>query len=76
MKKSIKLVAMDIDGTLLGKTKKLTSYTKDILKQAGKKGICLVIASGRTLNAIPEMLFNIEGMAYAVTSNGSSIKSS
>jgi len=73
MKKSIKLVAMDIDGTLLGKTKKLTSYTKDILKQAGEKGICLVIASGRTLNAIPEMLFNIEGMAYAVTSNGSSI---
>lgn len=73
MKKHIKLVAMDIDGTLLGKTKELTSYTKKVLKQAGRKGIYLVIASGRALNAVPELLFNIEGMAYAITSNGSSI---
>ena len=73
MHQSIKLVAMDIDGTLLGKTKALSTYTQNILTEAGKAGIHLVIASGRALQAIPEMLLNIEGMAYVITSNGSSI---
>ena len=73
MKQTIKLVAMDIDGTLLGKSKKLTKYTREILKQAGNQGIHLVIASGRALKAIPEMLLNIEGMEYVITSNGSSV---
>ena len=73
MKRTIKLVAMDIDGTLLGKSKKLTKYTCEILKQAGNQGIHLVIASGRALKAIPEMLLNIEGMEYVITSNGSSV---
>ena len=73
MHQSIKLVAMDIDGTLLGKTKTISTYTQNILTEAGKAGIHLVIASGRALQAIPEMLLNIEGMAYVITSNGSSI---
>ena len=73
MSRSIKLVAMDIDGTLLGKSKKLTEYTRGVLKQAGEQGIHLVIASGRALKAIPDWLLNIEGMEYVVTSNGSSV---
>ena len=73
MEPTIKLAAMDIDGTLLGKSKNLTMYTREILMQAGKHGIHLVIASGRALKAIPEMLLNIEGMEYVITSNGSSI---
>ena len=73
MRKKIKLVAMDVDGTLLGKEKNLTKYTRSVLKQAGENGIHLVIASGRAFGAIPEMLLNIEGMAYVITSNGSSI---
>ena len=35
MQQSIKLVAMDIDGTLLGKTKALSTYTQKILSEAG-----------------------------------------
>ena len=73
MKKDIKLVAMDIDGTLIGKNKYMTDYTRSILKKSGEKGIHLVIASGRAFGAIPKMLLNIEGMEYVITSNGSSI---
>ena len=43
MRRSIQLVAMDIDGTLLGKTKELSTYTKNVLKEAGKAGIHLRI---------------------------------
>ena len=53
MRRSIQLVAMDIDGTLLGKTKELSTYTKNVLKEAGKAGIHLVIATGRAFQAIP-----------------------
>ena len=42
MKKEIKLVAMDIDGTLIGKRKIVTEYTRSVLKKAGEKGIHLV----------------------------------
>ena len=73
MKKEIKLVAMDIDGTLIGKRKIVTEYTRSVLKKAGEKGIHLVIASGRAFGAIPQFLLNIEGMSYVITSNGSSI---
>ncbi len=73
MKKEIKLVAMDIDGTLIGKNKYMTDYTRGTLKKAGENGIHLVIASGRAYGAIPKMLLNIEGMTYVITSNGSSI---
>ena len=73
MRQSIKLVAMDIDGTLLGKTKELSAYTRKVLREAGNAGIHLVIASGRAFQAIPELLLNIEGMAYVITSNGSSV---
>lgn len=73
MRTEIKLVAMDIDGTLLGSTKKLTNYTRKVLKQAAQQGIHLVIASGRALKAVPEALLSIEGMGYIITSNGSSI---
>lgn len=73
MTQMIRLAAMDIDGTLLGRNKKISAYTKSILEEAGRSGIKLVIASGRAFQAIPKELTNIEGMEYVITSNGSSV---
>lgn len=42
-----KLIAMDIDDTLLNKKKELTPATKAALMQAQEKGIKLAVASGR-----------------------------
>lgn len=71
--RKLKLVAMDVDGTLMGKNKILTKRTKDTLTEAAAKGIHLVVASGRALQAVPEELIQIPGMEYVITSNGSSV---
>ncbi|WP_418751829.1 Cof-type HAD-IIB family hydrolase [Frisingicoccus sp.] len=71
--KAIKLAAMDIDGTLIGKNKILTGRTRKALTAAAAQGIHLVVASGRALQALPKDLIGIPGMEYVITSNGSSI---
>ena len=71
--RKIKLVAMDVDGTLIGKNKILTRRTKDTLTAAAAQNIHLVVASGRALQAVPEELIQIPGMEYVITSNGSSV---
>jgi HAD-superfamily hydrolase, subfamily IIB len=43
----IKVIVMDIDGTLVGNNKTITERTKQALINSQKKGIKLVLASGR-----------------------------
>ncbi|MDO4741483.1 MAG: Cof-type HAD-IIB family hydrolase [Eubacteriales bacterium] len=43
----IKLVAMDLDGTLLNGEKGVSEYTAQILRECEAKGVKMVIASGR-----------------------------
>ena len=71
--RKIKLVAMGVDGTLIGKNKILTRRTKDTLTAAAAQNIHLVVASGRALQAVPAELIQIPGMEYVITSNGSSV---
>ncbi len=72
-KHQIRMAVMDIDGTLVGSSKRLSEYTKKILSYAAAAGIKLVIASGRPLQAIPDELLKLPGMTDCITSNGSSI---
>ncbi len=69
----IRMVVMDIDGTLIGKEKRISGYTKNILADAVKSDIKLVIASGRPFGAVPEELLLLPGMIGCISSNGSSI---
>lgn len=39
MKNKIRMIGMDLDGTLLKTNKELTAYTKDVLKRAAEQGI-------------------------------------
>ena len=50
MNKDIKLIALDLDGTLLGSDEKLVSKNKKIIKKLHEKGIKIVIATGRPFN--------------------------
>jgi len=43
----IKLVAMDLDGTLLNGEKGITEYTAKVLRECENRGVKMVIASGR-----------------------------
>lgn len=69
----IKLVAMDLDNTLLDSQKQISKHTKEILEQAIQQGVYIVPATGRIFKAIPEVLRNIKGVRYALCSNGATV---
>ena len=69
----IKLIALDLDGTTLRSKSVLSEETKDTLEAAIKKGVHVVVATGRTFTALPEQIFDIDGLEYIITSNGAYI---
>lgn len=69
----IKLIAMDLDNTLLDSDKQISEHTKDVLKAAIAKGVQIVPATGRIFKAIPEELRNIEGVRFALCCNGATV---
>lgn len=72
-KKEIKLIALDLDGTTLDSKGKLAERTRKALEAAIRKGVVLIIATGRAYSALPEEIFQIEGIKYVLTSNGASV---
>lgn len=73
MKMRTALIGFDLDGTLLTAEKRLTEYTKDVLKRAYEKGILLVPATGRPLSGIPGEVLDLPGVRYVISANGGRI---
>lgn len=73
MEQKIKMIGLDLDGTLLNEKKELLPYTKEVLRRALDKGVVVLIATGRPWMGIPEELRTFPGMRYALTSNGARI---
>lgn len=73
MKHKIKMIGLDMDGTLLTTEKKLTAYTRQVLEKAMAQGIEVVLSTGRSLTGIPKEILELPGMKYAVTINGARI---
>ncbi len=74
---SIKLVTIDIDGTLLNSERKLTDEVKKAIQEATKKGVNIVLATGRpTIGVMPLIkelgLDNEHG--FMITYNGGMIQ--
>lgn len=67
---TIKMIAFDLDGTLLNEKKQLTPQTKDALIKAMENGIIVLPATGRPLQGIPKEIREIPGIRYAITANG------
>ena len=53
-KREIKLIAMDMDGTLLTSSKEITEHTIEVLEAAMDRGIQIVPATGRSVNGLPK----------------------
>lgn len=70
---SIKIIALDLDGTTLSSDRKLGKYTGDAIRDAISTGIEVIICTGRSINAVPEQITSIEGLRYVISSNGASI---
>ena len=45
--KKIKMIGLDLDGTLLNDKKELTSHTREILTRAIDQGVTVLVATGR-----------------------------
>ncbi|MCT6892192.1 MAG: HAD hydrolase family protein, partial [Lactobacillus sp.] len=50
----MKLIAVDLDGTLLTTSKQISPETERVLKQADSQGIKVVLATGRPLSGTIE----------------------
>ncbi len=69
----IKLVALDLDGTTLNDYEQLSPRTQKAFKDAMEKGVEIVIATGRTFNALPSEITSFKGLNYVLTSNGANL---
>lgn len=67
---NIKLIALDLDGTLLDSKKRLSPANEAALKKCISMGINIVPATGRMIFGIPEFIREIPGVRYAITANG------
>lgn len=71
----IKILALDLDGTLLNSQIELSQGNKEALQAAIDLGVKIVVATGRVFTALPESIKSINGIDYAITSNGAHIYS-
>ena len=70
---SIKLIALDLDGTTLNSAKHISERTRKALEAAAEKGVHIVVATGRPFAALPKDVFDIHAIRYMLTSNGAAI---
>lgn len=66
----IRLIALDLDGTLLNSAKEITPGTLEALHKAASKGVEIVPSTGRSLDGIPEEIAKLPFVRYALTLNG------
>ncbi|MFR1833819.1 MAG: Cof-type HAD-IIB family hydrolase [Lachnospiraceae bacterium] len=69
----IKLIALDLDGTLLNSKKQLSQGNLWALKSCIAKGIQIVPTTGRTVDGVPSVIKEIPGVRYAIATNGAVI---
>lgn len=68
-----KLIALDMDGTLLNSKKEISKRTQDAIREARKRGVYVVLASGRPLEGLLKSLDQLELITendYALSYNG------
>ena len=69
----IRLVALDLDGTVFNDKKEITPRTLAAIRNAVARGVAVLPATGRTASGIPAAFTSIPGVRYALTSNGASV---
>ena len=70
----IKLIATDMDGTLLNDDHAAVSQRNvDALRRAAEQGIEVVISSGRPWSLLKEIADRVGVVRYVVASNGASV---
>lgn len=71
--KKVRIIGLDLDGTLFRSDKTISPRVKAVLKRAADKGIEIVPASGRSYEGIPARVKELPGVHYLVTTNGADV---
>ena len=69
----IRLIALDLDGTLLNSDKALTPRNRAALESASLHGIEIVPSTGRFYRGMPEQIRELPFVNYAITINGAQV---
>ena len=70
---NIRLVALDLDGTVFNDKKEITPRTLAALRAACAQGVVVLPATGRTASGVPAAFTSNPGVQYALTSNGARV---
>lgn len=65
-----KLLALDLDGTLLNSEGEVSTENKNAIKKAIGKGVYVVLCSGRISNSVENIAKEVETNSYIVGGNG------
>ncbi len=68
-----RLLAMDLDGTLLRSDKTISQPTEDLLTRLAGQGVYFVPCTGRTHIELPKVIRDLPFLNYAITTNGGGI---
>jgi hypothetical protein len=70
---NIKLIALDLDGTLLDSDKKLSDENAAALARAAEAGIEIVPATGRFYLGMPQVIRELPYVRYVISVNGAQV---
>lgn len=69
----IKLVALDMDGTLFNDDHQISNENRQAIREAQEKGLYVVLSTGRSILTCGQHADSLELTSYLVTVNGSEI---
>ena len=73
LKKNIKMVALDLDGTTFDSAGGISDRTVAALEAASAQGTHIVVSTGRSYASLPQHIKDVKGIEYAITSNGAHV---
>ena len=73
MASDIKIIALDLDGTLLDSEKRLSEVNRAALARAAEKGVLIVPTTGRFFGMMPPAVRDLPFVRYAITINGAQV---
>lgn len=73
IKNKVELIALDIDGTLLNSDGQMTPYTEQVIKEALKNDIHVILSTGRPLQLCFDLANRLNITDYIITNNGAEI---
>lgn len=69
----VRLIALDMDGTLFNNQGEISPKDRETLKKATESGVAVAVATGRAYSELPIEMFYDVGIHYAITGNGSAV---